>query len=236
MIPACCPPLRRNVHILSPTLLTAACLATIAMMLPDTVAHAQGASRTVSAWVAVARNQPLKTRAGETNDRDLYFAGIRIGKSIYRATAVDISYSADLIPVVVSTGMPVYTDSPTPCPPGERDCVISFATPQSTMRHSVHGAGIVPIGVDARFRIVPGLGLIVHAGAGVLYFSRPVPDPEERRLNFMFDVGPALDLAIGRSASFTVGYHLNHISNSGRGPVNPAMDSRTLEIGMSLVR
>jgi hypothetical protein len=33
-----------------------------------------------------------------------------------------------------------------------------------------------------------------------------------------------------------VGYSLNHISNAGRGPVNPAMDSRVVELGLTFAR
>ncbi|MDQ3673965.1 MAG: acyloxyacyl hydrolase, partial [Gemmatimonadota bacterium] len=64
----------------------------------------------------------------------------------------------------------------------------------------------------------------------------PIPDPAEKRLNFAFDAGAATELRIARRLSITTAYKINHISNAGRGAVNPGMNSRMLELGVVVAR
>ena len=73
---------RRRFHI-QMMMKTGSCLGGIALLTVADSATAQGAdsttspSRTLAVWTAVAKDQPLNTRAGQTRDRDLYLFGGR---------------------------------------------------------------------------------------------------------------------------------------------------------------
>jgi hypothetical protein len=55
-------------------------------------------------------------------------------------------------------------------------------------------------------------------------------------LNFTADAGVAADVRVAQRLALIAGWRLNHISNGGRGKVNPGMNSRMIELGLSLAR
>ncbi|HWL38705.1 MAG TPA: acyloxyacyl hydrolase [Gemmatimonadaceae bacterium] len=190
---------------------------------------------TLEVWTAVARDQPLKTRNGRLHDRDLYVIGGRARWPLARWTNVEVAYTTDVLPAIISTGMPAYSDSLLTCPPNE-PCVLPIIPNRVMTRHTTYGAGAAPLGLELRLRAAPPLSFLVRGSAGVVYFSRPVPDPAEKRLNFMLDAGVGAEVRLTPRVGIVVGYSLNHISNAGRGPVNPAMDSRMVELGLTFAR
>jgi hypothetical protein len=198
---------------------------------PDAATHPR---RTFVVWSAGARNEPLNTRVGWTHDRDLYMVGLR-GRWMLRGGAnFKVAYTADLIPAVLSTGMPEYRDVLPPCPPSG-PCVVPFL-PQEVTRHAAYGAGAAPLGVELTLPATRRLAFLVRGSAGLAIFSRPIPDPGGNHLNFMFDACAAAEVRISRSTGLTAGYRLNHISNGGRSTVNTGMNSRMLEFGLTIAR
>jgi hypothetical protein len=191
---------------------------------------------TFAVWTAFAGNEPLKTRIGHTDDRDLFLLGLRARWLLSANGPFEVAYTADLLPAVVSTGMPSYTfvNVPGPSCPPNQVCGLPIITEMT--RKTVYGFGAVPLGGEVRYRATRPLALVLRGSAGGVYFSRPVPDPEERRLNFVFDVGAGAELRFSRRVAMTAGYRLNHISNAGRGPVNPGMNSHMLELGLDFAK
>lgn len=219
----------------------AACLAT--MLLGGGAAQAQDADSsgvsgwTLGVWTAVARDQLLKTRVGHLNDRDLYLVGLRARRQLASRSRVELAYTAELLPAVVSTGMPHYEPVPFPeCPPSEPCLLTTNLDRQQMTRQTVYGAGIVPLGIELRFSALPRMALLLRGTAGLVAFTRPVPDPGEERLNYTLDVGAGAEVRLTQRVGLAAGYRMNHLSNGGRGPVNPGMDSRMVEIGLIFAR
>ena len=220
----------------------AAWVAGVALLVSATTIHAQDgqpAGRTpptFAVWTAFAGNEPLNTRIGDTNDRDLFLIGLRARWLLSESGRVEVAYTADLLPAVVSTGMPSYTFANVPgpmCPPNQT-CPLPIITEMT--RNTVYGFGVAPVGGEVRFRATRPLAFVLRGSAGGVYFTRPIPDPEERRFNFIFDIGAGAELRFSRRVAMTAGYRLNHISNAGRGPVNPGMNSQMLELGLSFAK
>ncbi len=220
---------------------TAVCVAAMAIVLSTGTAGAQDpesitlARRTIGVWTAIARDQPLETRAGDTRDRDLYFVGVRARWQLLRSRRVELAYIADILPAVVSTGMPSYADVPPSCPPSG-PCVIPASIRQEMTRQAVYGAGVAPAGLELRLNVTRFLAFLARGDAGLVYFPRPVPDPEGRRLNFLGEAAVAAEVRLAQRVWLTGGYRFNHISNGGSAPVNTGMDSRMLELGLTFVR
>lgn len=190
--------------------------------------------RTFVVWSAGARNEPLNTRVGWTHDRDLYIVGLRVRWMLSGGANLKVAYTADFMPAVLSTGMPEYADVLPPCPP-VGPCVVPFV-PQTVTRHTVYGVGVAPIGLELSLFSTRRFAFLVRGSAALARFSRPIPDPEGKQLNFMFDAGAAAEVRVSRRVGLTGGYRLNHISNGGRGTVNTGMNSRMLEFGLIVAR
>jgi hypothetical protein len=186
-------------------------------------------------WAAGAHNQPLSTRLGRRSDRGLFVLGIGKRRPIARSGngLVTLSYAADLLPLVISSGMPGY--SATPCP-GSGGTALSTCVEIHMQLHTAYAVGLIPLGFVARVQPATRLGLQLRASGGILYFSQPIPDPAERRLNFTGDAGGTVDLALTKQLALTLGVRWNHISNAGTGPVNPGMNSWLREVGIAVLR
>jgi hypothetical protein len=185
-------------------------------------------ARTVGFWVAAAHNALLKTRVGHEHDRDLYVMGIRFAWAAPGPRRIRLAYTIDALPAVVSTDMPEYR--PVPCRPSE--CAgTTFAVYMA--RHTVFGAGIAPVGLEAHLALTRRLGLVAAASGGLIWFTSPIPDPGERRLNFTGDARGGVEIDLARRIRLAIGYRFNHISNGGAGPINPGMNSHMLEIGFT---
>jgi hypothetical protein len=190
-----------------------------------------------SVWSASAHGQPLATRLGYRYDRGLLIVGLqkRWALMANRDGSLELDYTIDLTPVVASTEMPEYIIRTVPCSAGsQRGC--SMQVSELTGVHTAHGAGAAPVGFVGRWRVSHTFGLQLRASGGMVYFSQAVPDPLGCRLNFTADAGIAADVRVANKLALVVGSRLNHISNGGRGQVNPGMNSRMIELGLSLAR
>jgi hypothetical protein len=195
---------------------------------------------TVGMWMAVAHNAPLKTRLGPRNDRDLYMIGLRAAWAAPASRRLNLAYTIDLLPAVVSTGMPQYhiTACDRRClGPGQHPVLLRTAYGYELYdyvmeRRTIYGIGIAPVGLEMRLSLVPRLALVASSSGGLVWFTDPIPDPGERRLNFTADARAGLELRITRQVGLAISYHFNHISNGGAGRVNPGMNSNMIEIGI----
>ena len=192
--------------------------------------------RSVGVWSAVARDEPLRTRLGHTHDRDLYIVGVRAAWPLVgtngKGGRVWLDYTMDLLPAVVSTRIPSYSGPVSSCAP-DGGCTRSVGELRTSWR-TVYGAGIAPLGLALRVGVGGPLDVVLRGSAGIVYFTRRVPDPAEERLNYSADVGAALELRVASRLALSAGWRLDHLSNGGRGPVNPSMNSRMLEVGTTL--
>jgi hypothetical protein len=194
---------------------------------------------TLTAWSAMGRDEPLKTRTGHRDDRDLYIAGLRWSRTLQGNQRVRLDYMADLLPVVISTEMPIYeriATSSAICPANTMCLENTYAYGSLLGTRTVFGVGATPLGLQLRTVATNRIEIVARTSAGLIQFSRRIPDPEERRLNYTLDAGLGLTTRLSSGTSLDVGFRLNHISNGGRGAVNPGMNSRMLEVGISRTR
>ena len=190
-----------------------------------------------SVWSASAHGQPLATRLGYRYDRGLVIVGVQRRWPLNRSSdgSVELAYTIDLTPVVLSTEMPEYVIRTVPCGAGsQRGCTMQVW--ELSGQHTAHGAGAAPVGFVGRWKVSDVLGFQLRASGGVVYFSQAVPDPLGCTFNFTADAGLAADIRVASRLALVAGLRMNHISNGGRGQVNPGMNSRMLEMGLSLAR
>lgn len=83
------------------------------------------------------------------------------------------------------------------------------------------------------WRRVGPLELSLRPGIGVTRFGRAVPIPEGRRVNALLrlDAGAALALTARDRLHLQFGWW--HVSNAGRGALNPGVDALQLQAGLS---
>ena len=192
-------------------------------------------ARALTLWYTSGRNLPLYTRVGLTHERDLHVVGLRRSRQIGEGDNFRVDYTADLLPIVVSTAMPFYDGFPAPCgntaQPGSSGLVCRRG--QLLTLRPVYGIGVVPLGVQ--FRLAPDrrVSVSTRASVGMVAFTRTIPDPNARRVNFTLDAGATLDARLSSGRHLSVGLRFNHISNAGTARVNPGMNSRMLELGIS---
>lgn len=221
-------------------LLQVMCAAAVRAQVADTAADSALRADRQSVWTvwsANAHGQPLATRLGYRYDRGLVMVGLqkRWLLSRNRSGSLELSYTVDLLPVVLSTEMPEYVVRDVPCGAGtQRGCLTQVSILSG--EHTAHGTGASPVGFVGRWRVSSDVGLQIRASGGMIYFSRAIPDPLGCELNFTADAGVAVDVHVTRKLALVAGWRLNHISNGGRGKVNPGMNSRMLELGLSLAR
>jgi hypothetical protein len=205
----------------------------------DTVVAHPDRQNVWTVWSASAHGQPLATRLGYRYDRGLVIVGLqkRWPLTKNRDGSLELAYTIDITPVVLSTEMPEYVirTVPVPCDGGT---ALACRTTVSVLsgQHTAHGAGAAPVGFVGRWKVSRAFGLQLRASGGMVYFSQAIPDPLGCTLNFTADAGLAADLRVADKLALVAGWRLNHISNGGRGQVNPGMNSRMIELGLSLAR
>jgi hypothetical protein len=189
---------------------------------------------TYALWTTSANRQPLATRFGSRHDRGLYLLGLQRSWALgpNSSTGTTWFYSVDLLPVVVSTGMPTYFDQFGPC--DERLSCLERAI--ASELHTAYAFGAMPLGLIARVPTTRRLDLQFRMSGGAVYFSRPVPDPAGRRFNFVAEAGAGIDYRLAGDVALTGGMRINHISNGNTGHVNPGMNSLMAEIGLGVWR
>jgi hypothetical protein len=184
----------------------------------------------VGVWAGAARRSPFETRQGERR-RDFYVAAIRIGKELDTSPRFAYDYYMDVIPLLQQTKIPVEYRTVNSCagrPPSPGE-LCNVETVMIT--ETVSGFGVTPLGLQMRMWPASRFQLAFGLSMGLVLYDKPLPDPGERRLNFMGDLSAGLQVRVGRSGQLLAGLRQNHTSNGGTGEVNPGLDSRVLYFG-----
>lgn len=105
-------------------------------------------------------------------------------------------------------------------------------------RQWTFGQAFSPLGLKYSMRTRHPLQPFIVGTLGYMYTSRPVPDAAAEAFNFVFDIGPGLELyrspTTKRSLSLEARYH--HFSNRDTAPANPGTDSITYKLSYSFGR
>lgn len=167
------------------------------------------------------------TRQGRRH-RDVYMAGLRFVSADGRAGNFALDYYLEIVPLIRSTNTPVEY-RPEPCPP--RQSPADSCGGFEMITETVPGYGFTPLGFQIRAFAGRAVQVTMSVGLGLSWYHKPVPDPGEKRLNFMGDVGLGAEVPVG-SAAILLGLRHNHTSNAGTGPVNPGLDARVAYLGI----
>lgn len=184
----------------------------------------------VGPFVGRARQSPVRESLGITPGRDHVFVGVQALTSILRVRGVELSYAAQLLPIVRLQGRaaPVGYTGLASDVPLLRSPAVAYAI------------GLSPFGLELTSPRSARLSVFGATAAGGLLFSRPYPVPEAARLNFTLEYGGGVLVRAGDSRWLRVGYKYHHLSNAYTADENPGVDGNVwyagLEWGLSLPR
>ncbi|HUR91466.1 MAG TPA: acyloxyacyl hydrolase [Gemmatimonadaceae bacterium] len=186
----------------------------------------------VGVWTGAAKNSPFGTRHGERH-RDYYMTGLRVGRTVHASPQLAFDYFVDLVPWIRSTGNPVKYSQVATCtrvlPSQALVCTSSEVMETAT----AHGYAVTPIGLQMRAWQGRPVELVVGASFGAVMYDQRVPDPGEKRLNFMGDITLGVHVRTDPRGAVIAGVRQNHTSNASTGEVNPGLDSRVLYFGVT---
>lgn len=107
-----------------------------------------------------------------------------------------------------------------------------WRVPREAGRTTGRAVGVRPLGV--RFVIGPdALQLESEVVGGALLFNVPAPASNTSRLNFTAQGGIGLRVNVP-GGHLNTGYRFHHMSNAGRGEVNPGVESHMWYFGMAV--
>lgn len=156
--------------------------------------------------------------------------GVRYERLLVPAPSADarsspsLTYTADLFPLLLLSIPQRAISSPPP------------RRPDPTQDLHTYGIGVSPAGLRLTFRAAQRVRPFVLGSTGLAYFAQAVPGPWGKHLNFMFDVGAGVRVALTPHLLFTAGYRYHHLSNGFRGRINPGIDGNLISVGVVLSR
>ena len=101
---------------------------------------------------------------------------------------------------------------------------------------TVAAVGTAPIGLQVNFRPQHRLQPFANLSGGCLYFANLVPNQAGKQFNFTAELGIGAQILTSSHQAISLGYKLHHISNAGRGAVNPGFGSNLFYVGFSLFK
>jgi hypothetical protein len=102
-----------------------------------------------------------------------------------------------------------------------------------TPRGSTLGAGVRPLALRGG---VGSESVRLHAqiAAGVFGFGTPLFASNAKRLNFAYEMGVGVSVAVQRAGRAVLGFRRDHLSNAGLGEVNPGLNSHVAYLGFTV--
>jgi hypothetical protein len=183
----------------------------------------------IGVWGGAARDSEFDTRLGSSR-RDFYLAGIRAGRRLSASPYLALDYFIGVVPFLRSTNNPIEYRERTCESQGEMPMICGDPIMETA---TAHGYAVSPLGFQVRTLAGMPVQLVIGASAGVAWYDTPVPDPEEKRVNFMGELTVGLQVHAGRSSAILAGIGHNHTSNAGTGRVNPGLDTRVVYAGFT---
>ena len=186
----------------------------------DVFTHAEhtGANE-ITFWAGYSPNSPKMI--GVTEDRHLTMAGFGYARVILASDTIAWKFTIDTVPLIL-VSQPTLAGTeiaqPSRIPAQFRNLL---------GRRTTYGIGLMPVGFQFNFRRRRRFQPTAGINGGFAFFSaRDVPVPRSANFNFMFSLGPGLQIFAKESRSVTLGYRFHHISNADTGnPFNPGIDS-----------
>ena len=161
--------------------------------------------------------------------------GMMVGRTEYVLESTDhlaLTFYMEVIPVILVDGVPRYHHADLWVPP---------AGP--TVRGKVwddpglvYGFGATPAGMQAYVRTNERVSLFLSTSGGAAWFTRDMPVPDAKQLNFLVDLGGGVRIANRSGSAFVAGIKFHHMSNGNLGRQNPGVDGNVVYAGLSRPR
>jgi hypothetical protein len=158
---------------------------------------------------------------GFAQDRRLYVANVRYGRSFANIKSIKVRYTAEITPVAVLSE---------PYAGGVATLGVG------TSREYIYGGGFSPLGLQINFRDRKRMQPVLDSNAGALWFTRPVLSPEASGFNFTIHLGFGLQMFVSQTRAVTVGYRYHHMSTANITDRNPGTDSHMVYVRFSVFR
>jgi len=103
-------------------------------------------------------------------------------------------------------------------------------------RQNTYAGAVAPLGARLtalpRSRIQPSIALDL----GFVASTRDIPIDDAARFNYMFAIGPGIQIYTDSRTTWRLEYLYRHISNAGQGDQNPGVDQGAVRLTVSLHR
>lgn len=176
-------------------------------------------------WGGVSPDSSTIFSSGRTTDAHYGAIGFRYARRFNNGDKVNLKYTIDAIPAAILS-----------------DKTIRFVPLSGNafrideIRRTYYGYGVAPLGLQINFRPRHKLQPFLGSSGGLLIFNSVLQDSFGKRFNFTADVGGGAEYRLKKGRAIKIGYKYFHISNGGRGFVNPGIDNNLFYAGYSFSR
>lgn len=176
---------------------------------------------------------------GKTPGRDVFLGVIRMSWRVAGSEqGAGFAFFGEFIPVAVVTSNPIdvlplrdcVVDHPEWADQGSVPAIEYFEA-CSVRSASAYGIGITPFGLSGRFGRSNGTALVTELSVGAVMFDKTMPYPTAARFNYNVTLGTSIEVPVAARSFVTLGYHLHHLSNGGRGEFNPGIAAHAIQVG-----
>jgi hypothetical protein len=163
-------------------------------------------------------------RDDEAEDRKLFLAALRYGRTLAANDTLAFQYTFDGVPVAVATGTIVNRTT-------------NLATGVETFqRETAYGAGITPIGFQLDFANGSKVHPFAHINGGFLYFNKSMPIEDSGQFQFVGEAGGGVRIFTSERRAVNIGVRFHHISNGDRSGSNRGLNNFVIYAGFSIFR
>jgi hypothetical protein len=204
-----------------------ACLAFLALLSVNTAAQTKTDDTPTQEFQIWGGGSPASSTvfgSGRTSDARLGMIGLRYARRFNNSDTVNLKYTFDAIPAA-ALSVPSFRGVPN----GN-----TFVVQKE--RRTAYAYGIAPLGLQINFRPHKKLQPFIGGSVGLLYFNKRVPDEFGTRFTYTAEVGGGAEIRFREKRALTIGYKYLHLSNGGRGTLNPGIDNNFFYVGYSFYK
>jgi hypothetical protein len=163
-------------------------------------------------------------REDEAEDRRLFIAAFRYGRTLAANKSVALQYTVDAVPIAVATGTIVSRTT---------NLVTGVDTFQ---RETAYGAGLTPIGLQVDFANGSKVHPFAHINGGFLYFNKSMPIEDSGQFQFVGEFGGGIRIFTSERRAVNIGVRFHHISNGDRHGSNRGLNNFVFYAGFSVFK